>query len=76
MTNVATATWGMVMNEDNRYKHAIVKLDGKDIPLIGIQPESTQDNCDVCGNLKHISLLEFVDGKLICDDCRAGAVDY
>ena len=51
-------------------KHATVKIAGYTIPLIGIAPEATEDKCERCGKLSHLSELAFVDGQMICKDCN------
>lgn len=52
-------------------KHATVKIGDYTIPLIGIGESATQDNCDKCGTLIHITELQFqADGvTLLCKKC-------
>lgn len=51
-------------------RHATVKIDGKDIPLIGIPESETLDRCDRCGDTFHLSQLQLTN-QLLCQKCRA-----
>lgn len=51
-------------------KHAVIRIDGFEIPLIGIVPDATQDKCDRCGRTVQFQSLGWTDGKLICDNCN------
>jgi len=57
-------------NDSHTMNHATVKIGDYTIPLIGIPPEATEDKCETCGKLFHLSELAFVDGKMICKDCN------
>lgn len=52
-------------------EHAYVLIDGVRIPLIGIKPTETQDTCDLCHDIFHLSQLEWTDNELLCKKCRA-----
>ena len=52
-------------------KYAMVKLGDYTVPLIGISPEATQDKCDGCGKITHISELSFEGGSMLCKKCKA-----
>lgn len=50
-------------------EHATVKLDGRDIPLIGVPADATRDRCAACGQTFHLSLLVLHQDKFICHKC-------
>ena len=41
-------------------KHAHVKIDGVDIPLIGIPKEATMEMCVECGTPTHLQNIRLV----------------
>ncbi len=43
--------------------HAHVEIDGVKIPLIGIPPNQTEDECDLCHDKFHLQ-------SLLCPKCR------
>lgn len=53
--------------------HATVRIDGKEIPLIGIPPESTQQRCEVFGKSFHLCEIRFnYYGSPMCVGCLEG----
>lgn len=50
-------------------KHAQVKVDGMLIPLIGIPPDATLEECDLCHDLKPIWELTFNGKQFLCERC-------
>jgi hypothetical protein len=51
-------------------KHATVKTGGYTIPLIGIPVTATQQACEKCGRLFHLTEIKFTaDGKALCAKC-------
>lgn len=52
-------------------KHATVKLDGLDIPLIDLPPDATEQDCDACKKTSHLQDLAMThDGRFLCQNCR------
>lgn len=52
-------------------KHATVNLGGMEIPLIGIPPEATLDECDLCHEWWPLHALEISEtGQILCRKCR------
>jgi hypothetical protein len=53
-------------------KHAIVQRDGFTVPLIGIPPEATLYECDLCHNTHLVGDLELNPGgnQFLCEKCR------
>jgi hypothetical protein len=51
-------------------KHAIVKLGGYEIPLIGIPMESTLEKCDYCAGKFGLLDIRFLGSKFICQKCE------
>jgi hypothetical protein len=51
-------------------KHATVKLDGVDIPLIGIPADATEETCQGCGQRGHLSEMTIDEhGQVMCGVC-------
>ncbi len=52
--------------------HAIIKIGGFNVPLLGIAPSAVQDICDGCGKVFNIQqLLVRADGAaLLCPVCQ------
>lgn len=50
-------------------KHAEVKVDGMLIPLIGIPPDATLEECDLCHDIKPIWELTFNGQQFLCERC-------
>lgn len=51
-------------------KHATIKLGGYDIPLIGIQPDATLQECAACNDVFSIQDVELVETQFLCKKCR------
>lgn len=51
-------------------KHATVKIGDYTIPLIGVDKSSTEDKCDLCGDIFHISSLIFTGQQFLCERCN------
>jgi hypothetical protein len=51
-------------------KHAEIKLDGYTIPLIGIAPDATQQECELCHDIFQLQSLELVGTQMLCERCR------
>ncbi len=51
-------------------KHATVKLDGREIPLIGIKPHYTEEVCDGCRQVLHLGDITLEGAKFLCQSCR------
>lgn len=51
-------------------KHATVKIDGMDIPLIGVPEAATEEECEKCHQRVHITKCSLQEGKMVCDACR------
>ncbi len=49
--------------------HACVRIDGQDIPLIGVPPRAGMERCDRCGRWKPIQQVQLVIDDLVCLDC-------
>lgn len=49
--------------------HATVKIEGADIPLIGVPESATMERCDSCMKLVHISGAHYCEWGFLCDDC-------
>lgn len=51
-------------------KYASVRLDGMEIPFIGIPKDATEDKCDVCKQRFHFQDLTIVsDNSFLCPQC-------
>jgi len=57
--------------------HASVKLDGMEIPLIGIPMAATQEKCDCCRKEFHLQsvALQFC-GFFFCPECQMLDPEY
>lgn len=49
--------------------HATIRLDGRDIPLIGIPKEAGEEECDVCHQRFKLQDVTFALGKFWCQGC-------
>ena len=58
---------------DNMLKdHALIRLgDFHNIPLIGIEPDSSKEKCDACQSLFYIGDIEFDGTRYLCVSCRS-----
>lgn len=54
------------------HDHATVKLDGVDIPLIGVPVYGTLEECDLCHSDYHLSIMQFSESgkQILCPTCR------
>lgn len=50
-------------------KHATVKIGNYTVPLIGIPKSATDETCELCGDVMHMSESTFQDGKMLCKTC-------
>lgn len=48
-------------------KHALVKVDGMLIPLIGIPPDATKEACDKCHKLLPLWEITFTGKQYLCE---------
>lgn len=53
--------------------HAIIEREGFKIPLIGIPPQATIDECDCCHDQFSIRDLEWNGQQLLCKKCKRAA---
>ncbi len=52
--------------------HATVKIGDFTVPLIGIDPCHTQQECDECKGLFHLSDVKFMeDNRILCSKCAS-----
>lgn len=49
--------------------HATVKIDGMDIPLLGLPADATEDQCDHCFKPFHLSELRILRDGFFCESC-------
>lgn len=49
--------------------YATVRLDGRDIPLIGIPKEAGEEECDACHQRFKLQDVTFALGKFWCQGC-------
>lgn len=52
--------------------HATVRIAGYVVPLIGIDQSATEDECDLCHYIWHISDLTFTGTQFLCGKCNKG----
>lgn len=50
--------------------HATVKLGDYTCPLIGIPVSATEDECDLCWDIFHISDLTITGTQFLCKKCN------
>lgn len=50
--------------------HATVRIAGYNLPLIGIDRSATEDKCDLCGDIFHLSDLTFTGKQFLCGKCK------
>ena len=50
-------------------KHATVKLGEHQIPLIGVPPDATDQKCEKCGKVVHLSDSNLQGNKFLCGEC-------
>lgn len=50
-------------------KHATVKIDNMEIPLIGIPKDSSDEICDRCHKSFHIQDIILTDSQFLCKVC-------
>lgn len=51
-------------------KHATVRVGGYKIPLIGIDRDASQQECEACHESFHLLEVGLCDGKFLCITCR------
>ena len=51
-------------------KHATVQIGNMTIPLIGIAPEATLEECDCCHDIFSIRQVELVGRQFLCQKCK------
>lgn len=51
-------------------KHATVKIDNMEIPLIGIPKENVNETCDHCHKSFHIQDIVLTDTQFLCKNCQ------
>lgn len=61
-----------VTGQEKTLKHATVKIGDYDIPLIGIPPDATLEECDLCGYLFNLRQVQVSENgrQILCDKCR------
>lgn len=52
------------------HDHAIVKISGYEIPLIGVIPGDTLERCEKCQKIFNIAEVELVVDRFLCLTCR------
>ena len=55
---------------DWKKRHATAHRDGHDVPLIGIPPEATLEECDLCHDRFPLREIEFNGRQNLCKKCR------
>ena len=58
----------------NRANHMALEDHAKTpdgLPLLWIPPDSAEEECDECHCHGHLKELEWVEGRLLCEKCRA-----
>lgn len=56
--------------------HAVVRLDGVEIPLIGVDRQVSLETCDLCGSMALLQDTRYEDGLFICRGCHAIKARY
>ncbi len=51
-------------------KHATIKFGEYEIPLIGLPPSSTEEDCQQCKKRFHLQEIELVHTKFLCNECK------
>lgn len=51
-------------------KHASVTVGGYVIPLIGIAPDETLEECDLCHDMFDILQIRWSGKQMLCDKCN------
>jgi len=52
-------------------KHATFKLGDYTIPLIGVDPNATLEECDLCHDIFGIQQIELTGRQFLCGKCKA-----
>lgn len=50
--------------------HATVTRDGYEVPLIGVPMRAVEDECQCCGDILLMRVMEVTDGGVLCPKCR------
>jgi hypothetical protein len=56
--------------------HATVRIAGYDLPLIGIDASATEERCDKCKRLFHLSEVKIDGDRFMCWSCRMREMIY
>ena len=51
-------------------KHATLMIAGYRIPLIGIEPRETLEECDCCHDIFSIQQIQLTGTQFLCPKCR------
>jgi len=52
-------------------KHATVQIGNMTIPLIGIPPPATLEECDCCHDVFPLRKVQLVGNQFLCEKCRS-----
>lgn len=69
--NGTTETARPVVSTEIVKRHAVVRRDGYDVPLIGIPEEAVLETCDCCGETIGLSTATFTGTQILCRRCAA-----
>ena len=50
--------------------HTTVRLGDYTIPLIGVKQTATEEECDLCHDIFHLSQIELAETQFLCGRCR------
>ncbi len=56
-------------------KHASVRIDNMEIPLIGIPTDETKEACDHCHKRVHIQDILLTETSFLCNVCVNATVE-
>lgn len=56
--------------------HATVRLGDYSVPLIGIDQSATEEKCDGCKRLFHLSEIKLDQDRFMCWSCRMKEMIY
>ena len=56
-------------------KHATVRIDNMEIPLIGIPKDEVYEQCDRCKASKHLQDIVLTDSGFLCNVCLYATVE-